>query len=32
LRVRGEAFIATLDRVGHDPFKAAAHQARLATA
>ena len=32
LRVRGEAFIATLDRVGHDPFKAAASQARLATA
>ena len=32
LRVRGEAFIATLDRVGHAPFKAAAHQARLATA
>ena len=32
LRLNGETFIATLDRVGHDPFKAAAHQARLATA
>ena len=32
LRVRGEAFIATLDRVGHEPFKAAVHQARLVTA
>ena len=32
LRLSGETFIDTLDRVGHDPFKAAGQQARLATA
>ncbi len=31
-RTEGETFIATLKRVGHDPFKAAANAVRVATA